>query len=337
MTTEEKRAATRARRMPVLMSEGEIEELRVLVRGSMTADPSLRQTALAAELGVPASTFDMWLNGKYPGRSDQVAMRVLQGWKVREDRLAVRAQVPAAPGFTLTPSAIEFIEIFSHAHHLPDMVAVTGAAGIGKSSTACHYTAQNFGSVWKIVGSPAVIGPRAVLDALARAMGLVEFGALHKLEHVLIMKLRGTNALLIVDEAQHLQAAALDALRALHDQAGVGIVLLGNETVIGKIDGGQRKPEHAQLYSRVGRRLTRKGVRKGDAPALLDAAQVDDEEVRSLLTGIAGRPGALRGMVKTLRMAQLLAGREQVPLEARHVAIADANLTGQRAAAGVAQ
>lgn len=333
MTTDEKRAATRVRRQPIQMSDEDIQVLRLQVQGAMSADPTLRLTAFAAELGVPASTFELWLTGKYQGRNDQIGMRVLQGWRVREDRLAVRAQVPDAPGFTLTPTAIEFLEIFSHAHHLPDMVAVTGAAGIGKSSAACHYTAQNFGSVWKIVASPAVIGPRAVLDALARVMGLVEFGALHKLEHLLIMKLRGTHALIMVDEAQHLQPAALDSLRALHDQAYVGIALLGNETVVGKIDGGQKKPEYAQLYSRVGRRLTRKGVRKGDAPALLDAAQVDDEEVRGMLNGIAARPGALRGMVKTLRMAQLLAAREQVPLEARHVTIADANLSGQRVAA----
>ena len=328
MTSEEKRASIRAQRLPIQMTEDEIEALRVQVQGALTSDPTLRPTALAAELGVPSSTFELWLSRKYQGRNDQVGMRVRQGWLVREERLAVRAQVPAAPAFTFTQSAIEFLEILAHAHHLPDIVTVTGAAGIGKSSAACHYTAQNYGSVWKIVASPAVIRPRAVLDELARTMGFVEFGALHKLQHLLIMKLRGTHALVIVDEAQHLQPAALDALRALHDQAGVGLALLGNETVIGKIDGGQRKPEYAQLYSRVGRRLTRKKLRKGDAPALLDAAQVDDEDVRKLLVGVAERPGALRGMVKTLRMAQMLAAREQAPLDARHIGIADANLMG---------
>lgn len=317
----------RPRKVEVQMTEDEIEALRAEITDCMSRDSSLTLNGVAQEIGVPAPTLGLWMSRKYPGRSDLVGMRVLNGWKLRIERMAVRAQAPEAPGFTLTPSAVEFLELFAHAQHLPDMVVVTGTAGIGKSSAACHYTRQN-AAVWKIVASPAVIGPRAVLDELARCMGIVEFGALHKLQHVMITRLRKTNALIIVDEAQHLQPVALDLLRAFHDQAEVGIALLGNEVVLGRIDGGQRKPEFAQLYSRVGRRLTRKGVRRGDAPALLDAGQIEDEEVRALLEGIARRPGALRGMVKTMRMASLLAAREKVPLSPRHVTIADTNLTG---------
>ena len=298
---------------------------------ALMADTGLSGTELAKQLGMKQATFSLWLSGKYTGRNDVQGAVVKAGLQLRAEREAVRAVVPEAPGFTNTPSAREFLEIFAHAQHLPDFGVVTGAAGIGKTSAACHYTRTTAG-VWKITASPSVIGPRALLDEFARAMEIRDRLALHKLHHAIVQKLRGTNALLIVDEAQHLQPQALDELRGLHDQAEIGVVLLGNEVVLGKIDGGMRKPEYAQLYSRVGRRLTRKAVRNGDAEALLNASDIDAEDVRGMLAAIARRPGALRGMVKTLRLAQLVAAKEKMALSVRHVELADKSLGGERRA-----
>ncbi len=321
---------TRGPRLAIQMEEAEIEEMRRACRAIMS-DASLSGTQLAQQLGMKQATFSLWLAGKYTGRNDVQGAAVKAGLQLRAERDAVRAIAPEAPGFTNTPSSREFLEIFSHAQHLPDFGVITGAAGIGKTSAACHY-ARTTAGVWKITASPSVIGPRALLDEFARAMEIRERLALHKLHHAIVQKLRGTNALLIVDEAQHLQPQALDELRGLHDQPGVGVVLLGNEVVLGKIDGGMRKPEYAQLYSRVGRRLTRKAVRAGDAEALLNAAEIDADDVRNMLTAIARRPGALRGMVKTLRLAQIVAAKEKVPLNLRHVELADKSLGGERRA-----
>lgn len=320
------------RTAPVQMQEEEIEALRQQCR-ALLETTGMSAAKLAQELNVKAVTFNSWLARRYAGRNDLQAVLVRSGLQQRADREAVRAVAPAAPAFTLTPSSREFLEIFAHAQHLPDFAVITGAAGIGKTSAACHYS-RTTPAVWKIVCSPSVIGPRALLDEFARTMGVVERLALHNLHHTLVQRLRGTNGLLIVDEAQHLQPQALDELRGLHDQAGIGVVLLGNEVVLGRINGGvngAKRAEFAQLSSRIGRKLTRKGTRAGDAAALLSASEVDDEEVRDLLIAVSRRPGALRGMSKTLRLALLIAARDQVPLAPKHVELADRSLRDEGA------
>lgn len=328
MPSDNQTSENKGPRLPVQMEEAEIEEMRKACRALLN-DSNLSATQLAQQLGMKPVTFGLWLSGKYTGRNDIQGANVRAGLQLRAERDAVRAIAPEAPGFTNTPSSREFLEIFAHAQHLPDFGVITGAAGIGKTTAACHYTRTTAG-VWMIVASPSVIGPRALLDEFARAMDIRDRLAPHNLHHSIVQRLRGTNALLIVDEAQHLQPQALDELRGLHDQAGLGVVLLGNEVVLGKIDGGMRKPEYAQLYSRVGRRLTRKAVRAGDAEALLNASDIDAEDVRNMLTAIARRPGALRGMVKTLRLAQLVAAKANVPLSIRHIEMADKSLGGER-------
>ena len=318
---------------PIQMQESEIEALRQQCREILKAS-NMSGARLAAELNVKAVTFAAWLNGKYAGRNDLQGLLVRTGLQQRSDREKVRAVAPPAPTFTLTPSAGEFLEIFAHAQHLPDFAVVTGAPGIGKTSAACHYARSTLG-VWKITCSPTVTVPRAVQDEFARAMGLTNRMALHAMHHVMVQKLRGTNGLLIVDEAQHLKPDALDELRSLHDQAAVGVVLLGNEAVLGRMRGGNGttpRPEFAQLSSRVGRRLTRKGTRAGDAAALLNASEIDDEDVREMLVAISRRPGALRAMAKTLRLAQLVAARDQVALNTRHIDLADRSLREEEAA-----
>lgn len=318
---------------PIQMQESEIEALRqqcreILKTGNMSG------ARLAAELNVKAVTFAAWLNGKYAGRNDLQGLLVRTGLQQRSDREKARAVVPAVRGFTMTPSAAEYLEIFAHAQHLPDIAIITGAPGLGKTSAACHYTRSALG-VWKITCSPTVTVPRAVQDEFARAMGLTSRLAQHAMRHVMVQKLRGSNGLLIVDEAQHLHPSAVDELSSLHDQAGVGLVLLGNEAVLGRMRGGNGttpRPEFAKLSSRVGRRLTRKSPRAGDAAALLNASEIDDEDARELLVAISSRPGALRTMDKTLRLAQLVAARDQVPLNTRHIDLADRSLREEEAA-----
>jgi DNA transposition AAA+ family ATPase len=313
------------------MGPADIEALRAEIRALLEAEPSLTVERLAQEIAVPMGTLTVWIGGRYAGREDLVGQRVREGLKLRAERQQLRAVAPAEVQFVETPGALEFLEVFTLAQHLPDMAVVVGAPGIGKSMAAQHYAATT-PAVYRIIASPAVIGPRAVLDEVARAMGLLPQGALHNLQNDIIRRLRHTGALLIVDEAQELQPAALNQLRALHDQAGVGIALLGNETVMSRVDGGGR-PEFAQLSRRVGRRLLRKGLRAGDAAAVLDAAEIEDAEMRRLLMAVAKRPGALGVMRKVLTLARIAASRAGEELSARHIELADASLARPREAA----
>ena len=261
---------------------------------------------IAKQVGIPYGTFSQWVAGTYNGnvakRDDMVRIWLSNlGCATR-----ARASLPEAPAFLMTPAAQVFFAAFEHAQHAPDIAVVSGAAGVGKTSAARAYRAQA-PNVWLLTAEPCISTPRMMLDELAELLGVTESRSTHKISRALVERMRGTRGLLVVDEVQHLGTTTLDQVRTLHDLAGVGVVLAGNESVSSRIEGGSRRPEFAQLFSRVGMRVSRPRAARGDIDALLDAWGITAGAERKLVAAIARKPGALRGMTKVLRMAAMQA------------------------------
>jgi hypothetical protein len=307
------------------MTAEEIDAVRAEVRAVMEGE-AVTMAACAREAGVAYGTFSSWMGSTYAGRNDKIAAQARNWLRARKVKAETQALAPAAPRFVATPSAEAFQLVFQHAQHMPDFAVVVGAPGVGKSSAACHYTRSN-PNVFKIVANPMLGTPRAVLEEFSRVIGSFQGGQLHKVQRALIAKLRGTGALLMVDEAQHLTSVALDQVRSIHDEAEIGVVLLGNPAIYGRLEGGgARRSDFAQLFSRVGMRLSRKAPEKGDIEALLDAWAVDGAEERRFLQGIARKPGALRSMTKTLKLAHMLAAVAKARPDLGHLRDAYAQL-----------
>ena len=300
-----------------LMTPEEVDTVRAEVREVMLSE-GMTAVSIAKESGVAYGTLSSWLGNTYNGRNDRIAAEVRKWLVSRLVRQQTQAMSPSAPRFVSTPTAEAFLAIFQHAQHMPDFAVVTGAPGVGKSSSACHYT-RSTPNVHKITAHPSLSGPRALLEELSRVVGTFQGGSLHRVQRALVAKLRGSGALLMIDEAQHLTPAALDQLRSIHDEAEVGVVLLGNPAVYGRLEGQGRRTEFAQLFSRVGMRLARPKPQKGDIDALLDAWAVEGGAERQLLHVIARKPGALRGMTKALKLAHMLAAVERAKPHVGHI------------------
>jgi DNA transposition AAA+ family ATPase len=299
-----------------------IEALRAELR-RIGAERGMSATTIAREAGVAPGTWSMFMSNSYNGRNDSIAEKAKRWIASLADRDAAKAIAPDAPSFQMTPTAKTMFELLGHAQHMPDLVVVAAGAGCGKTTAACAYTRRH-PNVFKVVAEPCANGPRAMLEDFLRAAGVgTKIGnSLHLASRTLAERLRGTQALLIVDEAQHLTTVAIDQLRTLHDKAEIGVALVGNETVLSRIEGAGRTAEFAQLFSRVGMRLKRARPMKGDIDALVDAWNIEDPTQRNLLHAIARKPGALRGMTKTLRVAHMLATSERRAITAEDIRLA---------------
>jgi DNA transposition AAA+ family ATPase len=170
----------------------------------------------------------------------------------------------------------------------------------------------------------------ALLGSLAHELRVTEVGRQDRIARLIKQRLIGTRALIIVDEAQHLSTEMLDQLRAFHDQAEIGIALVGNSAVIGRLEGGRRSSEYAQLYSRVVMRLNRREPKRADVEALMDAWSVEDAEVRKALRAVAKQGGALRSCNKAFLLAQMVASNEGRTLSAEDVQLAWGQISDQR-------
>lgn len=311
----------------IKLSEAEQDAIREQVKEVIrTEDITRRQ--VASESGIPYGTLTPFLGGTYAGDGSRIAHALTIWMSSRAKRQAVRAAVAPAPRFVPTPTSADIMRVLAHGQHMPDMVVIIGAPGTGKSSAACEYTRTN-PNVWKLVADPSINSVRSLLGALAHLVGAYDVHSQYRISRSIMQRFQGSGGLLIIDEAQHLSSAMLDQLRAFHDQAGVGIALVGNEAVVSRLEGGRKASEYAQLYSRVGMRLKRPKPKAGDAEALLDAWGVESGEARDQLRGVSRLPGGLRNLNKCWRLAQMVAANEGRQLEAADVQMAWKQLSTQ--------
>lgn len=293
-----------------------IDALRAQVREIMAAE-GLSQVAAARQIGISDSTLSEWLSGKYRGADKSV--EVARWIETRRAQAEARIVMPTPPAFVETQTARDMLDIMTFAHAMSDFAVVVGAAGIGKTSTILEYQRAN-SRVYVLGADKTCVSPNAMLMKLAKAMGVTEKRSVWLSEGI-IDKVRNANALIVIDEAQHLSTDALDQLRSIPDATECGIVVAGNESLLGRLTGksGSDAALYAQLFSRVGARLVRSQVSVRDINMILDAWPIEDPEVRGLLGKIGKKPGALRILTKTIRLAAMYAAGEGAAVSAVHI------------------
>jgi len=289
------------------------------------------QATIADETGISKTALNQWLRGKYIGDNQSVQRRIEQWLVAREERRNLG--LPQAPTWFETATARKVMSVLTYAQMAGDIAVVHGAAGVGKTITAESYR-DTRPNAWIATMSPSTKNVRACLQRVARAIGIRN--AVNNYMSTAILKeqveevVTNSKGLLIIDEAQHLAPDALEELRSIYDTAKgtVGLVFMGNDTVYVKISGQTRKAAFAQLYSRIGRRIHLKTVLAADVDALIKAWEIKDGDVRKLVRNLSAQAGALRGVTKTLRLAQLAASQTDGSLNADLVRHAHAEMQG---------
>lgn len=276
------------------------EDVRSIISGERVTNKSV-----ADEANIAPGTFNAWLAGSYAGDNVRVAREAEKWLEARRQRKSIKAIVPIAPSFIKTKSADKIVDVFSYAQTLHDMGLVIGSPGTGKTTAINYYRAAN-PNVFVITMEPAKSTVHHLLIELATALGLAVKAPL-QIATDIVKKLRDRDALVIADEAQHLNTQAIDQMRSIHDKAGCGVVLVGNESVITKLGDPDRTPQLAQLYSRFGLRLNLQRPGASDIDALLKAWEVDDKDEKAFMRLVASKPGGLRSVTKVMVAAGAMA------------------------------
>ena len=303
----------------------EFDALRARLRG-VQEGRGLPLSDIARRSDIAYPTLAAWLAGKYAGNNVRVAQQVEVWLNSVAEETTARAATPVLPTYVETPTAHAMMDTLGHAQFVPDIVVITGGAGVGKT-TACRQYQATHPNVWMLTGEPACGSAHGVLEYVCDVLRITE-GAPNRRSLAATRRVIGTGGLFIIDEAQHMTTAGLEQLRVLHDKGGIGLALVGNNEVFARLEGGGRQAQFAQLFSRVGMRLTRNRPLVADVDALLEAAGIAGAPERKLLRMVAAKPGALRGMSKLLRVAQIVAAADGGEMQARHLSEAWERLAG---------
>ncbi len=253
---------------------------------------------------VASSTLSLFAAGKYAGNNAGVAAKVLAYRDRKDSQAQIAADAPNVPDWYDTPTSQRLMSRFRWAQS-GKMGLIVTRPGIGKTMAAERFAAHD-PNVWlaTMLPSTAGVGPMAI--EVGEAIGLGEIkGSPQQLSRQIKAHVRGKNGLLIIDEAQELTDKAVNELRGWHDQTKVGIVLMGNESVIGQITRGGSA--FTQVSSRFSFRELQDKPRPGDIEALLDAWNIHDPAQRVYLEKVSELPGALREVTHIIEIALVAA------------------------------
>lgn len=234
----------------------------------------------------------------------------------------------ADPGWVETPTSQHIRDVLMVAKGDSSIAMIHGGAGTSKTTTtqrfAQPYLLKNDGwsrsapSVFIIQISPSMRTVTSVLTAINDAMGRV--GAPYRNDTIASQILSGLmpGDLFVFDEAQNLDTKSLDQIRYFNDQAGVGVVYMGNDEIHTRINGrGRRAAYLGPLSSRIAMRLPIPSPTKNDIQTILDAWHVDDQEATELGSKIGRGPGGIRALTNVLRQSAGAANNAGMAIDGR--------------------
>lgn len=275
---------------------------------------------IAKEISVSPSTLSQILNNTY--RADPAkTLAKLENWlNLRERREATPS---VNPGFVMTQTAQQITNDLTYAQVTESIGVIYGASGVGKSETLREYQRHN-NNVWMVTSSPSRSSLTECLYELAMELGLDQAPRRKgMLSRVIRNRLMGSEGLVIIDEADHLDYPTLEELRILQEETGVGMVLVGNNKVYTQLTGGRRNEDFARLFSRIAKKRGIHKTKQADVRAIADAWNVNGEAERSLLLQISERPGGLRLLNKTLKLAVMYAKGQSISEQVLRKAFAE--------------
>ncbi|CAH6198498.1 AAA family ATPase [Citrobacter freundii] len=284
------------------MSDVNITDIRGVLR-TLVDGKRFTFAQVARETGLSSGTVSSFMNEKYNGDNERVET-ALTRWIEKQQ---AGAEIPEPPRFIETPTVKQIWTAFRYAHLTECIGVVCGNPGVGKSEAAREYRRGN-DNVWLITVTPACSSVLECLTELAYELGMNDSPRRKgPLARALRRRLDGTQGLIIIDEADHLGAETLEELRLLQEATRVGLVLMGNHRVYSNMTGGNRTVEFARLFSRIAKRVAINKTKKADVAAIADAWSITGEKERELLQQIAQKPGALRILSHSLRLAAMTA------------------------------
>lgn len=270
------------------------------------------QAQIARETSLSTATVSQFLNGTYNGDNEKTAAALIKYLRVAQEQLK---QTTAETFYRDLRNTVISMGAADYAHKKCEIVLLSGAAGAGKTTALKHYVEETTGVIF-ITANSCMTSASAILGAITEKMGRTPKSKKQLLMKELVNALQGSNRLIIIDEADHLTFSALQALRNLNDEAGVGILLAGNDRIYNQMVCGVKSSEFDQLRTRIFARP--KVCNEYTIDEIKGIFGVEDLDSVKLILEVA-QSQSLRTARKMYNAAVELARMKKQPLRAAHL------------------
>ncbi|SHO58766.1 AAA family ATPase [Vibrio quintilis] len=294
----------------IALQKAEAHQTEILMQvASIIESKTVTAAKIAKEVDVSPAALSQVLKGKYAADPATIIKKLERWLSLRNER---QAKQFLNPGFVMTQTAKQIISDLTYAQVTESIAVIFGASGVGKSETLREYQQQN-NNVWIVTASPSRASLTEALYELAMELGLDQAPRRKgPLARVIRQRLRGSEGLVIIDEADHLDYPTLEELRILQEETGTGMVLVGNNKVYTQLTGGRRNEDFARLFSRIAKKRGIHKTKQADVREIASAWHIDGNTEIQLMIQISERPGGLRLLTKTLKLSAMYAKGGQI-------------------------
>lgn len=291
--------------MQAVENSRQVAEAIVRVESYLEEHKDISRERFAKMAGISGGLLSSFLKGKYKGRVEDVAQKVLAVLETEESRTDAVMTVKE-PDIVETAVMQKIWFGLQYANDRNDIICIYGAPGIGKTVTVNKWAATHTNSIF-FTASPNIHNGRDVMEEILEAVNKKQTGRNKALEKSIIAILKGSNRAIIIDEAHFLRISALETLRRIHDITGVPLILVGNPAIMDIIT-EQNKTLTGQFFSRAVRIALDADVPLEDVKAIVlqHGMQLDKECIKELHRVALGT-GALRVMTKLFLFAWTIA------------------------------
>jgi len=260
--------------------------------------------AVARSTGISYTAISLWMNKKYSGKVDKINDAV-SNFLLRENE---RKNI-CRTEFVKTAVAKNVFEIAQICHINNEIGVCYGRAGLGKTFAVREYAKLNSDVI--LIEADLGYTAKILFSELHKRLGLEGVGNVYSIMLDIVQKLRNSNRLIIIDEAEHLPYKALELLRRVYDKAGVGILLVGMPRLVANLRG--QKGQYEQLYSRVGVSKEVKVLDSTDINKIIDKTLPDAVGLTEKFLEKSG--GNTRVLAKLLSRADKIARLNESPID----------------------
>lgn len=269
--------------------KGQLDEFRKLIQRKGWSE---RRAARA--LGCSATTVNRLLRYDFPGD--------VTGWCDKMRRLIAREntrrRMPKHPKFVKTSVAERVLEVLKLAHLERAIGLVLGSTGVGKTMAAREYLKKEPDTIYVVAGPGT--SARPLLQILAAELGVATQGTILNMRRAIVDACQGSDRLIIVDEGDYMTEAALQTLRIIHDDGGIGLVIVCTPAYLEKM-----KERHSPtLQQFLGRIAYREAIDEAPPPDLKLIARQFGLGKDALAALIGGSAGSARRCRAALVAAQ---------------------------------
>jgi len=222
------------------------------------------QSYVCRSTGISDSKLSQWLKGNYKGDNQKIneAVESFINREISKNSI-FKNTIPVKE----TSIYLTVTETTRNCHYKSELGVIFGDAGLGKTTAIEKYAEENPDVIF-IKANPSYT-KKYLMQEIHKKIGCEGFGAIYTMLNDIISKLKNSGRLIIVDQAEYLQQSSLELLRTIHDEAKIGLLLVGMPKLYYNLKG--KKGDFRQLFTRIGYKIKLENLKPEDTELLANA------------------------------------------------------------------